>query len=129
MFIQQPTSTVVGATIIPAITVQLKDSFGNSVATPGVSVTITINSGGGSLGGTATRLTDASGLATFNNLNINTSGTKTLKAASGTLTPEPGTDSREPVIRKDPDRGQHTFSFLPGIRATMEPDQASRSVA
>ncbi|PYI79676.1 MAG: hypothetical protein DME26_22990, partial [Verrucomicrobia bacterium] len=87
VFIQQPTSTVVGATIIPAITVQLKDSFGNSVATPGVSVTITINSGGGSLGGTATRLTDASGLATFNNLNINTSGTKTLKAASGTLTP------------------------------------------
>src|SRR5207247_11367786 len=48
--------------------------------------------------------------------------------ASGTLTPEPGTDSREPVIRKDPDRGQHTFSFLPGIRASIEPDQAGRSV-
>jgi len=40
-----------------------------------------------------------------------------------TLTPEPGTDSREPVIRKDPGRSQHTFSFLPAIRVIMELDK------
>jgi hypothetical protein len=40
--------------------------------------------------------------------------------ASGTLTPEPGTESHQPVIRKDPGHCQHTFSFLPAIPAIME---------
>src|SRR5439155_1374912 len=67
------------------VTVHVTDSFSNNV--PGVSVTMTINSGTGTLSGTTVLSSDGSGIATFSNLSINLSGGKTLKAASGALTP------------------------------------------
>ncbi len=84
-FVQQPTNTAAGAIINPSVTTQLQDAFGNSVSTSGVSVTISLSSGSGTLGGTTTRTTNASGVATFNDLTINISGTKALTASSGGL--------------------------------------------
>ncbi|MBI3766741.1 MAG: hypothetical protein HY277_09620, partial [Ignavibacteriales bacterium] len=86
--IQQPTSTTAGATISPAVTAQLRDAFGNNVATSGVAVAIAIASGTGVLSGTLSQLTSGSGLATFNDLSINLVGTKTLTVSSGGLTPD-----------------------------------------
>ena len=86
-FVQQPTITKAGATIAPAVTVQLTDAQGNSVRTAGVSVSFTLSSGTGTLAGTTSQLTDASGLATFNNLTINLSGAKRLSASSTGLPP------------------------------------------
>ncbi|MEP7001309.1 MAG: hypothetical protein ABI969_12570, partial [bacterium] len=58
-----------GVSLATQPVVQLKDGFGNSVATPGVSVTASIVSGTGALtNGTAT--TDAAGTAAFNGLTI-----------------------------------------------------------
>jgi adhesin/invasin len=51
--------------------IQLRDAAGNDVGRSGVAVTAAIASGPGSLGGTATRTTDANGRATFNDLRIN----------------------------------------------------------
>ena len=53
-FLQQPTDTNVNATIAPAVTVQLLDVRGTLVTTDSDSVTLSIstNPGGGSLGGT-----------------------------------------------------------------------------
>ncbi|HEU4996224.1 MAG TPA: invasin domain 3-containing protein [Gemmatimonadaceae bacterium] len=51
-------------------TIQLRDAQGNAVNALNVSVTATITSGGGTLGGTTTVQTDASGLATFTDLSI-----------------------------------------------------------
>jgi hypothetical protein len=84
-FVQQPTQTVAGVAITPAVTVQLIDATGAVV--PGALVTIAIgnNPGGGTLSGTTTAMTGATGIATFPNLSINTGGTGyTLVASSAT---------------------------------------------
>ncbi|MBI4547791.1 MAG: putative Ig domain-containing protein, partial [Ignavibacteriae bacterium] len=85
-FVQQPTNTTAGAAISPPITVQLRDGFGNDVASLGVSITMTLSSGTGTLSGTTTRSTNSSGLAAFNDLSINLAGSKNLTASSGLLT-------------------------------------------
>ncbi len=83
----QPSSSAqsgVGFAQQPAI--QLQDNAGNPVSQAGVVVTATINSGGGSLGGTTTATTNASGLATFTNLSITgTAGDRTLLFAAAAL--------------------------------------------
>ncbi|MBI4811693.1 MAG: hypothetical protein HY800_09700, partial [Ignavibacteriales bacterium] len=85
-FTQQPTNTIAGNSITPAVTVQLKDSLGNNVSIPGVLITLTLTTGTGTLSGTTTQSTDGAGLTIFNNLSINKTGSKILTATSGSLT-------------------------------------------
>ncbi len=67
--------------------VQLRDASGNPVSQAGVSVTAAIASGGGTLGGTATVSTDASGAAAFTNLSISgIDGDRTLSFSATGLT-------------------------------------------
>ncbi len=90
VFTQQPTNTVAGASISPAVTVAIEDKFGNietgdttdqvSVALGGTSPT------GGVLNGTV-KVTVSNGVATFSNLSIDQAGAGyQLVATSGTLT-------------------------------------------
>ena len=74
---------------------QLRDGAGNAVSQAGVTVTAAIATGGGTLGGTLTAATSASGVATFTNLSLSgTAGDRTLSfsatglapAVSGTIT-------------------------------------------
>ncbi len=51
VYAQQPTNAVAGATIAPPVTVQLIDAYNNNVAKAGVPVTMSLNSGTGTLGG------------------------------------------------------------------------------
>ncbi len=68
---QPPASSTSGAVLSPAPVVQLRDAANNPVNQAGVNITATIATGaGGSLGGTVTVATDASGVATFSNLSI-----------------------------------------------------------
>src|SRR5439155_1407815 len=85
-FVQQPSNATAGVAIAPALTVQLRDAFGNNVSS-GIAVVMSLSSGTGTLSGNRTNNTDAAGLATFNNLSINLSGSKNLSATSGALTP------------------------------------------
>ncbi len=85
-FVQQPADAVAGAAISPAITVQLKDALGNNVSTGGVSVAMALTTGTGVFSGTTPQTTDGSGLATFNDLSINLTGSKNLTASSAGLT-------------------------------------------
>jgi hypothetical protein len=88
-FGQQPTNTVVGAAISPAVTVLVLDTYGNietSDSTDSVTVAFGNNPGSATLGGTHT-VTVKNGVATFSNLTVSALGTGyTLKATSGTLT-------------------------------------------
>src|SRR5438094_5054593 len=84
-FVQQPSNATAGVAIAPAVTVQLRDSFGNDVAAAGVTVAISLTTGAGTLGGTTNNATDAAGVATFNDLSIDLSGSKKLTAASSGL--------------------------------------------
>ena len=85
VFVQQPTSTTAGSTISPAVTVDVEDTYGNLVTTDTSSVTLSVQSGSGSLNGTLTK-TATGGIATFSNLSINTADTYTLSANDGSLT-------------------------------------------
>ena len=84
-FAQQPTNAAAGATISPAVTVQLQDAGANPVSIAGTTITLSLTSGSGTLSGTASRVTNASGLATFNDLSIDLAGSKQLTAASAGL--------------------------------------------
>jgi hypothetical protein len=79
--------------------IQLRDASGNAVSQANVTIAVAIASGDGTLGGTATATTDASGTATFTNLSIGgTVGDRTLGffttglmgATSNTISITPG---------------------------------------
>jgi len=84
----QPTGTSAGATLSPAVTVQLLDTFNNLVTTDNTDqVTLGIASGPGSFsGGSTTSVTASGGVATFSNLHLNTAGNYTLsETATGSI--------------------------------------------
>jgi hypothetical protein len=96
---QPSDSAANGAAFARQPVVQLRDASGNPVAQSGVTVTATIATGGGALGGTTTATTDATGAATFTDLAITgTIGNRTLRLSatglsavtSGTITITPG---------------------------------------
>ncbi len=92
--IQQPSASVQNAIAFPVQpAIQLQDASSNPVMQAGVQVFANIAGGGGSLGGTTSAFTDASGLATFTNLSITgTAGDRTLLfSASGYLPVSSGT--------------------------------------
>lgn len=70
---EQPTTVTAGGTISPAPTVKLEDALGNPVE--GVEVTVTLNKNNFSGGSTSIVTSNASGLAVFDNLSINTADT------------------------------------------------------
>jgi hypothetical protein len=83
----QPTNTLAGATISPAVTVRVEDANGSVVTSSSASVTVAIlaNPGAGTLSGTAT-LAASAGVATFGTLSINNVGVGyTLVATSSGL--------------------------------------------
>ncbi|MBK6404037.1 MAG: hypothetical protein IPF66_02780 [Holophagales bacterium] len=84
-YVQPPTPTAPGATITPAVTVQLQDAAGNPVSFGGTTITLSLTSGNGTLSGTTSQPTNASGLATFADLSIDLAGSKVLTAASAGL--------------------------------------------
>ena len=79
--VTQPSPTAESGTALgrqPVI--QLHDASGSPTSVSGVEVTVTIASGGGTLGGTTTKATDANGRATFTDLVITgTAGQRTLR--------------------------------------------------
>jgi hypothetical protein len=83
--IQEPTSITAGATISPAVTVDVEDASGDVITTNTSSVTLAIATGPGSLGGTVT-VQAVNGVATFNSLTLDTAGSYTLNATDGSLT-------------------------------------------
>jgi len=66
------------------ITVQLQNSAGTAVTLAGVPLTITIASGGGTLNGTLTRVTDASGAVSFTLINVTGSAGARTFTVTGT---------------------------------------------
>ena len=81
-FTDPPTNTAAGATINPTTGVVV--NFPGAAA--GTAVTVALTGGTGTLSGTATVNTDASGNATFTNLSVNTAGSYTLTASATSAT-------------------------------------------
>ena len=75
----QPLIYQPSAPLASPILVQLRDGSNNAVQESNVLVQVTIESGNGTLLGTLNALTDANGLATFNNLRIAGNGDHVLR--------------------------------------------------
>jgi hypothetical protein len=89
VFSGQPSNTVAGSSITPAVTVSVEDANGNVVTSATTSITVAIGTNPGSppgtLSGTPTE-SALSGVATFSNLKISSDGNGyTLTAAGGSL--------------------------------------------
>jgi uncharacterized protein (TIGR03382 family) len=85
---QQPTLTVAGQPITPAVQIAVEDNFGNRVPTftGNISIALQTNPGSGTLGGTTT-VAASSGVASFTNLTIDRAAVGyTLRATSTGLT-------------------------------------------
>jgi hypothetical protein len=80
-----PGSGTAGIALSPAVTVDVEDQFGNLVTTDTSQVSLNVATGPGVLTGT-TMATASGGIATFNNLLLDTAGTYTLSAGDGTYT-------------------------------------------
>ncbi|MFC1983654.1 right-handed parallel beta-helix repeat-containing protein [Chloroflexota bacterium] len=74
VIVQQPSDAAADATIYPAVTVRALDQFSNNVPDESISATLTAGPGG-ILSGTLTATTEANGVATFDDLSIDTVGT------------------------------------------------------
>jgi len=84
---QQPGTIAAGTAFSPALSVSVRDAFGNLVANATDAVSLAVTSGTGSLVGTTT-VDAVDGIATFGALTINVAGVgKQLTASSGALTP------------------------------------------
>jgi hypothetical protein len=86
-FVQPPSSTAGGATMTPAVQVDVQDAGGNRVGTATNSITVAIgtNANSGTLSGTLT-VSAVSGVAMFNTLKIDSAGTGyTLTASASGL--------------------------------------------
>jgi hypothetical protein len=75
-FLQQPTSTLQGHVIVPAIRVAIQDDLLHTVtsATNSVTIALATNPSGATLAGTTT-VTAVGGIATFNDLSVNRNAT------------------------------------------------------
>jgi uncharacterized protein YccT (UPF0319 family) len=84
---QPSTTTASGAALAQQPVIQVRDAGGVAVSQAGTVVTAALASGTGTLGGTLTATTDASGVATFANLSVSgAAGTFTLSFSAPALT-------------------------------------------
>jgi hypothetical protein len=80
-FLSQPTNTLLDNVISPEVQVMASTSGNQPVV--GASITISLASGPGGMGGTLTRTTDVGGIAHFNDLSVYQAGTNSLTASPG----------------------------------------------
>ncbi len=97
-----PSWTLSGATLSPQPVIQIQDETGSSIALSGKVVTVSLTSGSGSLGGTTTATTDATGKAVWTDLaltgpvgpytlSFSATGMQTITAAISITTGPPTT--------------------------------------
>jgi hypothetical protein len=90
-FVQGPSDVDPGGAMMPAVTVQVQDQFGNRVSSSGTSIMLTPSAGVIASGATATT---TSGLATFSGVTISTVAFGlTLTASASGLTSTPASTS------------------------------------
>ena len=83
-FLQQPTDAPADTGLSPPVTVGATNVSGAAVSN--ATVILTLATGAGTLNGTTSQRTDASGVAAFTNLSLTAAGAKQMQAASGSAT-------------------------------------------
>ncbi len=83
---RQPIGASSGTALTTQPIIEIRDAAGNRVPGATNAVTVSVESGGGSVGGTTT-VNAVDGVATFTDLRLNGGGTKTLRFSAAGLTP------------------------------------------
>jgi large repetitive protein len=83
-FVQQPTAEVAGVSIAPTVTVLASDAAANPVSGAPVTLSVVTGPAGATLND-ASATTNASGVATFTELDATVAGTYTIRATSGAV--------------------------------------------
>ncbi len=122
-FVTQPSAATVGQPIKPAVRVQALDNSGAAV--PGNNVTLSLgntgtNPGGGALYGTLSAVTDATGVATFSDLVIDSPGDGYTLVANGS-----GTQTATSTAFSESNPTLITLENLPNGQPTCGNCQAS----
>lgn len=118
-FTVQPSGGFTGTPFSPAVTVAIRDQFGNLITSATQSVTIALgaNPGGATLSGTTT-VAPVNGVATFSGLSIDKPGTGytlTATAASLTAATSAGFNVRDPLVFATISAGYfHSCGLTPG---------------
>ncbi|WP_171032831.1 DUF2341 domain-containing protein [Fodinibius saliphilus] len=84
-YIQLPSNSPVNQAISPSIAATINDQFGNTIEQSGSNISVTLSSGTGNLTGTTTQQTNVNGIAYFNDLVIDQTGSKKLTISSSGL--------------------------------------------
>ena len=84
-FLQQPTQTTAGVAVSPSVTVAVENQAGATITTDTSTVILTINQGSFDNGSKTVAAQCVNGVATFNNLVIDATGSYTLVASDGAL--------------------------------------------
>lgn len=130
-----PAPGTVGVVLAPAVTVAVKDAFGNIVTSNAPAVTLSVAAGPGAFSiGSTVSVNAVNGVATFNNLILNSAGTYTFKAVAGSMSVlSPGALTISPVaathlaILQRPSTGT-AGSALTSVKIAVE-DASRRIVA
>lgn len=86
-FTQHPVNTTIGLPINPAVRVRVYDQFNNPVPEEGIAINIDLIEGSGTLSGGQNKPTDAIGQTVFEDLRINDTGIKKIRANAASLIP------------------------------------------
>ena len=126
-FIQQPANSTAGAALSPTVTVAVEDQFGNVLVNDTSLVTIAIHTGPGTFDSSTTQVDAFNGIATFNNLVLDTAGSYTLEAKDGTLAPATSTpllvsaaDASQLIFDKQPSFGTTDAAISPALNIAIE---------
>ena len=85
VYIQEPNNGTVNE-ILPSIVAEIQDTNGNTMEIPGTAISIAISTGTGTLAGTTSLNTNATGQVSFSDLSINAADNFVLTASSTGLT-------------------------------------------
>ena len=128
LVVQQTPSTGTAGQALGTLTVAMTDAYGNVLTGNTSTVTIAVASGPGGLTSTSTTSVQAvSGVATFSNLVLDTSGSYTLtvsdsgltSATTGTISVSPAAASQL-VLEETPTSGTAGQALSPSITAAVE---------
>lgn len=137
VFATQPTDAAAGATVAPAITVELRDAAGHRVADAALPVTLAlaVNPGGATLAGTL-GVTSSAGVATFDDVWLDKAANGyTLIAGSPDLGPDTSTAfavhpaSAEVAFLTQPGTAQGQVAFDPAVQVAAGQDRFGNPVA
>lgn len=123
-FVGQPSNALAGATLSPAIQLELRDSEGNLVTSANAPVSIALSNPNGAILSGTTTVAAVNGVARFSDLSINKVGTGYTLAASATGC-QGAVSTAFDIAHNAPDRAASQLSAMPATAVADGAEQVA----